>query len=112
MKIMGLSRQEKKDLEAKKEAIEAKLTADKKDKLVEYMKPITQAEFDEYMRKFAEYTLQPFYEPWEFESEDLSGIQRMAIRVGLRPDVFFKENEDLCELVDAADKAANKQNNI
>lgn len=107
---MGLSRQEKKDLEAKKEAIEAKLTADKKDKLVEYMKPITQAEFSEYMRKFAKYTLQSYYEPWEFESEELAGIQRMAIKAGFRPDYYCEENESLRELVNAADKAASKQN--
>lgn len=106
---MPLSGKEKAKLEAQLKEISASLKADDDAKLIESMAPITQGELDDYMRKFAAHTLQPYYESWEFSSEDLYGIQRMAIKAGLRPKNYWKENEGLRELVIAADKAiANK----
>jgi len=75
-----------------------------KEKIKEYA-PITMEEFNEYMVKFAKYTMCDYYEPWEFDGEDLPGIIDMALRAGIRvKDVDL--NPGLRDKVKLADEAA------
>lgn len=105
---MPLSDQKRQQLAEQKRQIEQQLETDAKERLIHAMRPMSQADFNQSMTKFAKYTLQSYYEPWEFSSEDLADIRRDAIRAGLRPDSYSKDNRDLKELVEAADIALER----
>lgn len=96
------------ELKKQERELHNKIDHQEQEQLIEQLEPISKNDFYDYMVAFAKCVLSPSYESWEFEEEDLWTLRRMALRVGLRPDADGIPNDDLQELVDAADEAKKR----
>lgn len=106
-----MSNKNKEDLLSSKQELEDKLKGingsleeiKHQEELKEYV-PISMEEFNDYMLNFAKYTMCDYYEPWEFDGEDLPGIVDMALKAGIRvKDIDL--NPGLRDKVKLADEA-------
>ena len=95
----------KRKLNKQLEKVNNELAEQQHKKDLEEWAPITMQEFCDYMAKFAKYTMEVCYEPWEFRTEDMGGIINTALRAGIRPDIPDSDDTDLLHRIELADEA-------
>lgn len=95
----------KKNLMKQLDEVENKLAEQQHEKDLKDWAPIPMQDFYDYMTEFAKYTMESFYEPWEFSSEDMGGIINAALRAGIRPDRPDSDDKSLLHRIELADEA-------
>ncbi|AUV60030.1 hypothetical protein HOS78_gp094 [Lactobacillus phage Bacchae] len=95
----------KNELNKQLDEVENKLAEQQHEKDLKEWSPVSMQEFYDYMADFAKYTMEDFYEPWEFGSEDMGGIINAALRAGIRPDRPDNNDADLLHRIKLADEA-------
>ncbi len=95
----------KKELNKQLDKVNNELAEQQHEKDLKELAPISMQEFYDYMADFAKYTMESFYEPWEFSSEDMDGIINAALRAGIRPDRPDSNDKSLLYQIKIADEA-------
>jgi len=97
--------EQKKKLNKQLDEVEHKLAEQQREQELKEWAPVTMQEFYDYMTNFAKYTMESFYEPWEFGSEDMEGIINAALRAGIRPNTPDSNDAGLLHRIKLADEA-------